>query len=141
MVSKYILLRCGGCARKVLPAVQLGYTPEENGMQAGIFAARTWAQALDNKVLVNVDIRNAYNTISRHACCEVADAIDSDLATWTRWCLASPSMVTCNGQNLWCTTGVQQGEPLSPVLFCAGIAINTSRGRLLSGSGAAVVPG
>ena len=31
-------------------------------------------------------------------------------------------MVTCNGQNLWCTTGVQQGEPLSPVLFCAGIA-------------------
>ena len=31
-------------------------------------------------------------------------------------------MVTCKGKSLWCTTGVQQGEPLSPVLFCAGIA-------------------
>ena len=73
----------------MLPAVQLGYTPEENGMQAGIFAARSWAQSLDNKVLVKVDIRNAYNIISRHACCEVADAIDNDLATWARWCLAA----------------------------------------------------
>ena len=59
VVSKYVLLRCGGCAREVLPAVQLGYTPEENGMQAGIFLARSWAQSIDNKVLVKVDIRNA----------------------------------------------------------------------------------
>ena len=91
-------------------------------MQAGIFATRAWAQSLDNKVLFKVDIRNAYNTISRHACCEVADAIDNDLATWTRWCLASPSMVACNVASLSCTTGVQQGEPLSPLLFCAGLA-------------------
>ena len=102
LVSKYVLLRCGGCARELLPAVQLGYTPDENGMQAGIFTARAWAQSLDSKVLVKVDIRNAYNTISRHACCKVAEAIDSDLATWTRWCLASPSMVTYNGINLSC---------------------------------------
>ena len=31
-------------------------------------------------------------------------------------------MVACNGASLSCTTGVQQGEPLSPLLFCAGLA-------------------
>ena len=31
-------------------------------------------------------------------------------------------MVASNGASLSCTTGVQQGEPLSPLLFCAGLA-------------------
>ena len=52
----------------------------------------------------------------------MADVIDDDLATWARWCLASPSLVACNVESLECTTGVQQGEPLSPLLFCAGIS-------------------
>ena len=94
-------------------------------MQAGIFAAQQWAERMNTNrklLIVKLDVRNAYNCISRHSCCEVADLIDPELGFWARWCLASPALLSCNGDPLLCRTGVQQGEPLSPLLFCAGLA-------------------
>ena len=32
------------------------------------------------------------------------------------------ALLSCNGDPLLCHAGVQQDEPLSPLLFCAGIA-------------------
>lgn len=35
--------------------------------------------------------------------------------------LTAPANLYCRGQKLYCTTGVQQGDPLGPLLFSAGI--------------------
>jgi hypothetical protein len=121
-VSKLVLARCGEDARESLPAVQLGYSPGENGLQAAVRTARFWAQNLHKKVLLKVDISNAYNSVSRLACCDGAENVSSELGAWARWCLATPSLVSCKGEAMSCSTGVQQGEPLSPLLFCIGIS-------------------
>ena len=43
-----------------------------------------------------------------------------DLARWAHWCLNGLSRVYCNQHVIPCTTGVQQGDPLGPALFCPG---------------------
>ena len=40
---------------------------------------------------------------------------------WVEWMLTAPANLYCRGQKLYCTTGVQQGDPLGPLLFSAGI--------------------
>jgi len=50
----------------------------------------------------------------------MADVIDPELGQLTLWCLLTPALLSCNGEHLLCHTGAQQGEPLSPSLFCAG---------------------
>ena len=50
-------------------------------------AVRLWAQRIatdKNLVRVKLDVRNAYNSISRHSYCEVADVIDPELGQWAR---------------------------------------------------------
>ena len=117
-VSKLVLARCGEDARESLPAVQLGYSPGKNGLQAAVRTARFWAQNLHKKVLLKVDIFNAYNSVSRLARCDGAENVSSELGAWARWCLATPSLVSCKGEAMSCSTG----KPLSPLLFCIGIS-------------------
>ncbi len=83
-ISKLVLNRCIGAAKEALPAVQLGFSPGKNGMQAAVRTARYWARNLHGRLLLKVDISNAYNTVSRVACCDGAENVDSELATWAR---------------------------------------------------------
>ena len=70
-ISKVVLARCGEAACESLPAVQLRFSPGQNGLQAAVRTARYWAQNLHCKALLKVDISNAYNTLDgRHAAME-----------------------------------------------------------------------
>ena len=44
-----------------------------------------------------------------------------DMAPWAYWCLNGSSRVYYNARVINCTTGVQQGDPLGPVLFSMGL--------------------
>jgi len=71
--------------------------------------------------LAQIDIANAFNSIHREP---IMNFIKQHLPTmcgWVEWMLTAPANLYCRGDKFCCTTGVQQGDPLGPLLFSAGI--------------------
>ena len=80
------------------------------------------AVTLDHiSVVVKIDFQNAFNTISREAVLGEAHEHFPALARWVTWCYQSPSNLQFGDAILQSSTGVQQGDPLGPLLFSAGV--------------------
>ena len=75
----------------------------------------------EDELFLKVDVSNAYYTISRSACMEGVKKYCPDVARWAQWCLNGRSRVYHNAHVISCSTGVQQGDPLAPVLFSVGL--------------------
>ena len=43
------------------------------------------------------------------------------LPAWASWCLCNPGVLVCDDLQLSSTNGVQQGDPIGPLLFAAGL--------------------
>ena len=121
LVSRFVLHSCSGVAQDHLTTNQKGFTPGKNGGQMAIYTVREWAKDLSRKMLVKVDLANAFNTVSRAACCKKAEEMDPLLGSWARWTLSSETALGCGGLRFTATTGLLQGDPLAPLLFRAGI--------------------
>ena len=93
LISKSLLEFAKGEFRLLAP-LQLGLGNSNRSIQTAI--VRSWARNLGNKVLLKVDLRNAYGTISRASC------------------LQTPATLMCGENSITNTTGVQQGDPLAP---------------------------
>ena len=68
----------------------------------------------DDFVVFKVDMSNVFNMVSRQAVIDECATFLPELLPWVSWCYGSHS-------SLWCQvssqSGVQQGDPLGPVLF------------------------
>ena len=82
---------------------------------------RRQASATD-KVLVKLDFANAFNTVSRQAVLDAAVAHFPGLARWVAWCYGKASSLQFGSSTtLQSAGGVQQGDPLGPLLFAAAL--------------------
>jgi hypothetical protein len=71
--------------------------------------------------MLKLDFGNAFNRVSReHALREVRERFP-EVARWTQWCYAKPSVLQFGDHSLWSAAGVQQGDPLGPLLFAAAL--------------------
>ena len=79
--------------------------------------------------MLKVDIKNAYNSIVREACLRGVQRYCPQLLRWAVWSLTGPSILYMGEHILLSQTGVQQGDPLAPLLFsrCLHKAIQKSR--------------
>ena len=121
LVSTCVLRDSGDMLRSGLHGDQFGVRSAGLGMQAAVFKAQHMAKSMNGKVILKIDLKNAFNTINRSRCASAWATCDHDSAAWVSWCLSQPSNVLFNSQVLSCTNGVQQGEPLSPLFFALGI--------------------
>ena len=133
IVAKLALKEVDGALQALQPA-QIGVGGKGPVIQAAITAVKSWAAKLaPGEILLKVDIANAYNTISREACLEGVEKFCPDLLRWAKWCLNGSSHVYFGSHTIPCTTGVQQGDPLAPLLFAVGLHAIIERLQTLPG--------
>ena len=70
-----------------------------------------------NFVMCKVDLRNAFNNVSRAAFLTLVQEHFQELFPWINWCYSDPSSLTYGARFISSEEGVQQGDPLGPLLF------------------------
>eukprot|EP00731_Ephydatia_muelleri_P002494 Em0001g2494a len=68
-------------------------------------------------VVLKVDMRNAFNLISRQALLSECSTFFPELLPWARWCYGSHPYLWHPLGHLTSEAGVQQGDPLGPLFF------------------------
>ena len=94
------------------------------GTEIGLETARQWHQRNSNNpsaVVVKVDFSNAFNCVDRQAFLEQCRHRFPGLSRWAEWCYSRPSHLYFGTDTLSSERGVQQGDPLGPLLFSLAI--------------------
>jgi hypothetical protein len=78
-----------------------------------------------------VDFKNAFNLVGRSVLLQEARGRCPSIAPWVEFCYARPARLYYEDSILWSCQGVQQGDPLGPLLFALALyplihAINQS---------------
>jgi hypothetical protein len=73
-------------------------------------------------VVLQVDVRNAFNTLDRTAMLRQCLRKTPTLYNWLSWCYADPCSLMCQGQTVATSScGVHQGDALGPIGFALGL--------------------
>ena len=86
----------------------------------GVQAAIDGIPSTSPWTLLQVDLWNAYNSVHRAAVVGALEELSPALLPWTRFCL-QPAPLFCGGMAIMSTRGVQQGDPLGPLVFAAAL--------------------
>ena len=110
-------------ARDCLFPLQVG-VGVKCGAEAAVHTARQGAERNDaegDKVLVKVDFSNAFNTVQRAAVLREVRHHLPQLAPWADWCYGRAGVLRYGDHTILSTAGVQQGDPLGPLLFALAL--------------------
>ena len=100
---------------------QLGYGIT-GGVEAAVHAARCYLQNLQQgEVLVKVDFKNAFNSIRRDKMLLAVEELIPEILPFVHSVYCSPSFLMWGEEVIYSSEGVQQGDPLGPLLFCLTI--------------------
>eukprot|EP00731_Ephydatia_muelleri_P022369 Em0014g960a len=69
-------------------------------------------------VVMKIDVRNAFNLVSRQALLDECRAHFPELLQWAAWCYGQHYLLWSPMETIMSESGVQQGDPLGPLLFC-----------------------
>ena len=72
-------------------------------------------------MFVKVDFTNAFNCVDRQALLEQCRHHFPGLSLWAEWCYKQPSKLYFGSEVISSERGVQQGDPLGPLLFALAI--------------------
>lgn len=105
----------------LLALCQLGYGIK-SGAKAAVHAAKQYLHSLStNQVLLKLVFRNAFNSVHRDKMLEAVPVWAPQLFTFVHSAYFSPSSLLWGDRILESAEGVQQGDPLGPLLFCLSV--------------------
>ena len=112
-----------GAARAYFWPLQVG-CGSPLGAETAVHVLRQWCErhaGNQNKVVLKLDFRNAFNCVNRGACLREVSEHFPGLSRFVRWCYGSESSLFFDDYVIESQTGVQQGDPLGPLMFSAAI--------------------
>ena len=118
LVAKIACKRVADDMAELLAPVQLGYGVR-GGSEAAVHAARCFLSNMEeHQAVVKLDFANAFNSIRRDCMLEAVEAFCPSLYSLVHSAYASPSDLLWEDRTISSAEGVQQGDPLGPLLFC-----------------------
>ena len=102
----------------LLPGKQVG-VGVEGGIEAATETVRDFAfrHIGQDKVVLKIDFSNAFNTVCRNTLLNQTRAHLPKLSRFVEWCYVYPSSLVYGEVVVQSQSGVQQGDPLGPLLF------------------------
>ena len=94
------------------------------GAEVGSQTVRQWLErnkATEGKLIFIADFANAFNTVDRGRFLREVRHHMPGLARWAEWCYGRPSKLFFDGVVISSEVGVQQGDPLGPLLFALAL--------------------
>ena len=94
------------------------------GIDAAVHSCRKWAELHKQsrqKALLKIDFSNAFNCVSRDVVLRQVRSDFPAVSRWVTWCYAKPSKLVFGTETVASAAGVQQGDPLGPLLFSLAI--------------------
>ena len=106
-----------------LRPVQLGIGTQQ-GCEAAVHGVRefvTSSEAAATRIVVKVDVRNAFNSVRRDAMLSCVRDRCPALFPMIYQAYFSPTPLLIGEDKIWSATGVQQGDPLGPLCFALAV--------------------
>lgn len=121
LVAKCAVNRVKQSVSSLLTPHQLGFGISK-GAEAAAHAARIYLQHLPpESLLLKLDIKNAFNSLRRDKMFLAVKEHAPELLPLVLSAYSSPSSLFCGDSVINSCEGVQQGDPLGPLLFCLTI--------------------
>ena len=135
VVSKIEVASVREKARGVLlPGRQVGVAVD-GGLEAATMVVAAYAKRHQgsDKVIVQIDYENAFNSIFRKTFLEATRKYLPSISPWVEWCYNSHTGLVYGDEMIPSTRGAQQGDPAGPLLFSLGIKALTDEVRAVQG--------
>ena len=94
------------------------------GAEKVVHTVRAWhrrQQCSSHKVALKLDFTNAFNTVNHAAVLTAVSEHFPALSRWATWCYQRPTRLQFAEWVVESSAGVQQGDPLGPLLFAVAI--------------------
>ena len=123
LVAKCLCSHVKSEAREWLSPLQVGVAVPL-GAEAAVHSSRHCVHAHRNnpdKVFLKLDFVNAFNTVDRATVLREVRLRLPAMAPWAEWCYSHHTKLLFQGDALTSEAGVQQGDPLGPLLFALAL--------------------
>ena len=97
----------------------------KGGAEAAVHAVRKFItnniDSNDHKIVVKLDMMNAFNSVRRDHVLQTCLDRTPEIAKLSFLAYSKPSSVIASGHSITSSTGIQQGDPIGPLMFALAV--------------------